>query len=70
VRLIQVQREAISLHERQTSGNDTASIGDVLKLRQVQPTFFLLFFGCNRRPLIAAVLLTHPRRSLSTKPPF
>ena len=37
MRLIQVQREAISLHEHQSSGGaDAVAIGDVSKLRQVQ----------------------------------
>jgi hypothetical protein len=45
VKLIQVQREAISLYEHQPSSEgSTTGIGDVLKLRQVQGVF-LHFFG-------------------------
>ena len=46
MRLIQVQREAISLHEHQSSGGgDAAAIGDVSKLRQVQQPLQLSRFA-------------------------
>ena len=73
MRLIQVQREAISLHENRSNG-DAPGLADVLKLRQVFPILSIepLYSLSNSTPQILehqASVIANQINSINESPP-